>query len=148
MLFSAAKIKIETIIWFKKQLNFLDLIAFKLPGSYFSVKFQLNNIMIKLRLALLVLLISAAQLGFAQEKNIEKIVESTLPYPEFAIDRCLEAKVYCSYTVEDNSIRVIDVKSKDPVLSVYVFESLNNTPIFGYEKKSEEVYLVLDFKLK
>ena len=104
--------------------------------------------MIKLRLAFLVLLISAAQTLLAQEKSIENVVATSLPYPEFAIDRCLEAKVYCSYTVEDNSFRVIDVKSKDPVLSVYVFESLNNTPVLGYNKKSEEDYLVLDFKLK
>ncbi len=104
--------------------------------------------MIKLRLAFLLLLISTAQAIFAQEKNINKVIGTSVPYPEFAIERCLEAKVYCSYTVEDNSIKVIDVKSKDPVLSVYVFESLNNTPIFGYEKKAEEDYLVLDFKLK
>ncbi len=104
--------------------------------------------MIKLRLAFLILLMSIAQTVFCQEKNIEKVIGAYIPYPEFAIERCLEAKVYCSYVVEDNSIKVIDVKSKDPVLSVYVFESLNNTPIFGYEKKSEEDYLVLDFKLK
>lgn len=110
----------------------------------------MKTLIITISLMLLTLIFTSANASPKKTKDINKILQKEIVYPDFAKEQKLEGTVLVSFTVNaDGTITINLTNESDPALKDYVVSKLTSLKIIPAKENAGKSYDVkFEFKLE